>query len=67
MVVKAYPGQGQKHQKKQKFFFPDRYEAMYTFYLGDMGHVSAQVWTTISDEPFLVSVLSNPSFESNCQ
>ncbi|KAG0585115.1 hypothetical protein KC19_3G259600 [Ceratodon purpureus] len=42
MVVKAYPGQGQKHHKKQKLFFPDRYEATYTFYLGDMGHVSAQ-------------------------
>jgi len=42
MVVKAYPGKGQSHHTKQKFFFPDRYEAMYTFYLGDMGHVSAQ-------------------------
>lgn len=42
MVVKAYPGKGQSHQTKQKFFFPDRYEAMYTFYMGDMGHISAQ-------------------------
>lgn len=42
MVIKTYPGKGQSHQKKQKFFFPDRYEAMYTFYLGDLGHVSAQ-------------------------
>lgn len=42
MVVKSYPGQGQSHHTKQQFFFPDRYEAMYTFYMGDMGHVSAQ-------------------------
>jgi allene oxide cyclase len=42
MVVKAYPGKGQSHQKKQKFFAANRYEAMYTFYMGDLGHVSAQ-------------------------
>jgi hypothetical protein len=36
---------------------------MYTFYLGDMGHVSAQVWTSAPNVScsFLVSVLSNPS------
>lgn len=42
MVVKAFPGKGQKHHTKHNFFFPDCYEATYTFYLGDMGHVSAQ-------------------------
>jgi hypothetical protein len=63
MVVKSYPGKGPKNLKKQKLYFPDRYEAMYTFYLGDMGHVSAQVWTSAPNVScsFLVSVLSNPS------
>lgn len=41
-LVKAYPGKGQRHQTKHDLFFPDRYEAMYTFYMGDMGHLSAQ-------------------------
>ena len=50
LVVKSYPGKGSNDQKKQKFYFPDRYEAMYTFYLGDLGHVSAQVWTSILDK-----------------
>jgi len=50
MVVKNYPGKGPSHLTKQRFFSPDRYEAMYTFYLGDMGHVSAQgPFTTFED------------------
>lgn len=57
MVVKAFPGKGQKHHTKHNFFFPDCYEATYTFYLGDMGHVSAQVHTQYPDK-FLVSLNS---------
>jgi allene oxide cyclase len=42
MVVQDFPGQGSVQDKSHKLFFPDRYEAMYTFYMGDLGHISVQ-------------------------
>lgn len=42
MVIRNYPGKGSAQDKTHPFFFPDRYETMYTFYLGDLGHISVQ-------------------------
>ncbi|KAH9573839.1 hypothetical protein CY35_01G022900 [Sphagnum magellanicum] len=42
LVIRNYPGKGSAQDKTHPFFFPDRYETMYTFYLGDLGHISVQ-------------------------
>jgi hypothetical protein len=53
MVIRNYPAKGSAQDKTHPFYFPDRYETMYTFYLGDLGHISVQVNSWFSAPAFM--------------